>query len=236
MLRVAALIPLVPHLLNQFVDDEGLDLSVVDDCLCSQPIGSRCVFGQPSSIRSSAGVNQKEESFRSNQWIKEHPLHLIVECEYAPIYDHPLVIAAVDSKAELFGNLLYLFILIIQALYVALYTGVALTTRTPKFYHQSYVDFENVSCREMCHELTNNTNHFDYTHHGTFVLFIFRFLLFICSCLALSKEFFQLLSQRTRYFRTFFINLLEILTYTCGILFAMGKRTDASLRRTRLSI
>ncbi|CAF4409714.1 unnamed protein product, partial [Adineta steineri] len=142
--------------------------------------------------------------------------------DYAPIYDHPLILTTVDSKADLFGNLLYLFILLIQALYVILYTGVTLVTRTPKFYQHTYVEFENDTCIDMCDILTNGTHNFDYSDDGTFILYIFRFILFLFSCAALLKEFYQILTQRGRYFRGFFLNLLEIITYSCGIIFAMG--------------
>ncbi|UJR30154.1 hypothetical protein I4U23_017694 [Adineta vaga] len=221
MLKVPSLIPFVPNLLDQFLDTDGMDLSVIDDCLCSKPTLSRCVFGQNSFIHHTNTPINKKHKFTPNQWSKEHPLSLISECDYASVYDHPIVTATVDSKADLFGNLLYLFILLIQALYVALYTGVTLVTRTPKYYERNYVDFENDTCINMCNTLTNTTHHFDYSHEGTFILYIFRFILFICSCAALLKEFIQIVIQRGRYFRGFFLNLLEILTYSCGIIFAM---------------
>jgi hypothetical protein len=224
MLKITSLVAFVPNLLEQFVDGDGMDLSVIDDCLCSKPTQSRCVYGQNSSIHNIPHSNtNKIHEFTTNQWVKEHPLSLISECDYAPIYDHPLVITTVDSKAELFGNVLYLFILIIQALYVALYTGVTLVTRTPRYYEHDYVDFENDTCIQMCNILTNTTNHSEEFYGGTFILYIFRFILFLCSCAALLKEFIQILTQRGRYFRAFFLNLLEVLTYSCGIIFAMGK-------------
>lgn len=202
-----------------------MDLSVIDDCLCSAPKSKRCIFGQHSLMRSDSGtsLHRSKRLFTSTDWMKEHPLNLISQCEYAPIYDHPLVTTTVDSKADLFGNLLYFFILIIQALYVALYTGVTLATRTPKFYGKSYVEFENISCQEMCEELTNRTTQFDQSSHGLFILYIFRFLLLVLSAGALLKEFIQVFAQRGRYFKAFFLNLLEIMTYSCGIIFAMGK-------------
>ncbi|CAF0838547.1 unnamed protein product [Adineta ricciae] len=221
MLKVPTLVPFVPNLLDQFLDNDGMDLSVIDDCLYSKPRTSRCVFGRKSSTPTPDTSPNKNYKFTPNQWAKEHPLNLISECDYAPVYDHPLVITTVDSKADLFGNLLYLFILLIQALYVALYTGVTLVTRTPKYYDRDYVEFENDTCLDMCNMLTNTTHHFDYSHHGTFILYVFRFILLICSCAALLKEFIQIVIQRERYFRGFFLNLLEILAYTCGIIFAM---------------
>jgi hypothetical protein len=222
MLKIPSLVPFVPNLLEQFVDNDGMDLSVIDDCLCSQPKSSRCIFGQNSLIHNRNMNTNKNHKFTTNQWIKEHPLNLIAECDYAPIYDHPLIITTVDSKADLFGNILYLFILLLQTLYVALYTGVTIVTRTPKYYERTYVEFENDTCIQMCNVLINTTHHSDDAYHGTFVLYIFRFLLFICSCVALLKEFIQIFTQRGRYFRAIFLNLLEILTYTCGIIFAMG--------------
>ena len=223
-MKVPALIPFVPNLLNQFVDDDGMDLSVIDDCLCSKLRSSRCIFGQKSRVERV----DREKSFSTTNWMKEHPLNLISQCEFAPIYDHPLVTTIVDSKADLFGNLLYLFSLLIQAMYVVLYTGVALVTRTPKFYGQNYVEFENDSCFDMCQELTNGTAQFDYSaHHGTFFLYIFRFLLLVCSCLALFKEFLQVIAQRGRYFKAIFLNLLEILAYSCALVFAIGERTPS---------
>ena len=224
MLKAPSLIPFVPNLLEQFLDSDGMDLSVIDDSLCSKPTSSRCIFGRNSSLHNTNTNTNKNLKFTPTQWVKEHPLNLIAECDYAPIYDHPLVITTVDSKAELFGNLLYLFILLIQTLYVALYTGVTLVTRTPKYYDHTYVDFENDTCIDMCNTLTNTTHHFDYTHDGTFILYLFRFILLLCSCVALLKEFLQILTQRERYFRGFFLNLLEIITYSCGIIFAMGRK------------
>jgi len=224
MLKNPLLVPFVPNLLEQFLDGDGMDLSVIDDCLCSKPTSSHCVFGQTSSIYNRNITTNKNHKFTTNQWIKEHPLSLISECDYPPIYDHPLVITIVDSKANLFGNILYLFILLFQALYVILYTGVTIATRTPKYYGRSYVDFENDTCLQMCYVLTNTTHHFDYSNGGTFILYIFRFILFLYSCIALLKEFIQILTQRGRYFRAFFLNLLEVLAYTCGIIFAMGKK------------
>lgn len=223
MLKTPTLVPYVPNLLDQFVDGDGMDLSVIDDCLCSTPKSIRCIFGQNSSIYNSNTNPNKLHKFTRNQWVKEHPLNLISECDYVPIYDHPIVITNVDSKADLFGNLLYLFILLFQILYVALYTGVTIVTHTPKYYERTYVEFENDTCYDMCNILTNKTEHFDYSHHGTFILYIFRFILFLCSCIALLKEFIQIIVQRQKYFRGFFLNLLEILAYTCGIIFSMGK-------------
>ena len=223
MLKVSALVPSVPNLLDQFLDGDGMDLSVIDDCFCSKPRPSRCIFGQRSLLINTGNDNDKTERFTQNQWVHEHPLHLISKCDYAPIYDHPIVITAADSKAELFGNVLYLFILIFQGLYVALYTGVTIVTRTPKFYGYDYVEFENDTCLEMCRTVTNVTEHSDYTYQGTLILYVFRLMLLIFSSVALLKEFVQLVMQHRRYFRAFFLNLLEILTYTCGIIFSMGK-------------
>jgi hypothetical protein len=234
MLKTPSLVPFVPNLLDQFLDNDSIDLSVIDDCLCSKPTSTRCLYGRNSLIHNPNIASNKNLTFTTNQWIKEHPLNLISECDYAPIYDHPIVTTTVDSKADLFGNILYLFILLFQILYVALYTGVTFVTRTPRFYGQSYVDFENDSCIAMCDELTNTTHHFDYTHEGTFILYIFRFILLLFSCAALLKEFIQILTQRGRYFRGFFLNLLEILTYSCGILFAIGMRKTRSENKRKL--
>ncbi|CAF2604849.1 unnamed protein product [Rotaria sp. Silwood2] len=197
-LKTPSLVPFVPNLLEQFLDGDGMDLSVIDDCLCAKPTSSHCIFGQ-----------------------NKHSLNLISECDYAPLYDHRLVITSVDSKANIFRNILSFFIILFQTLYVALYTGVIIVTRTPKYYNHSYVDLENDTCIYMCNVLTNTTYHFDYSNHGTFILYIFRLILLICSCIALLKEFIQILTQRERYFREFFLNLLEILTDSCGVIFAI---------------
>ncbi|CAF1211792.1 unnamed protein product [Rotaria sordida] len=225
MLKIPSLVPFVPNLLEQFLDDDGIDLSVIDDCLCSKPISSQCIFGQYGSIYNTNNNINKKYKFRKTNWVKEHPLNLISECDYAPLYDHPLVITTVDSKANLFGNILSLFIILFQTLYVALYTGVTIITRTPRYYGYSYIDFENDTCIYMCSVVTNTTYHFDYTNHGTFVLFMFRLILFLYSCIALLKEFIQVLTQRRRYFQAFFLNLLEILTYSCGVIFTIDTNT-----------
>ncbi|CAF4704286.1 unnamed protein product, partial [Rotaria sp. Silwood2] len=47
-LKIPSLVPFVPNLLEQFLDGDGMDLSVIDDCLCSKPTSSHCIFGQNS--------------------------------------------------------------------------------------------------------------------------------------------------------------------------------------------
>jgi hypothetical protein len=48
-----------------------------------------------------------------------------------------------------------------------------------------------------------------------------RALLLLCSGIAVLKEFIQLITQREKYFRGFFVNFLELHTYACAILFSM---------------
>lgn len=54
-----------------------------------------------------------------------------------------------------------------------------------------------------------------------FDLGISRFILLICSCLVLSKEFAHLIVQREKYFRDLFIKYLEIQTHVCAVLFSI---------------
>ena len=134
------MIPLVPLLLEQFVGEDGVDLSVVDDCLRTCPSFSHCMFGH-------------SKRFASSDWLKQHPLSLIVEANHAPVYDHDVVKICVDLKFQLFGNFLYLLILCAQILFVFLYTGVALTSPTPP---RSYYDTSNFTCIELCQNLTSD--------------------------------------------------------------------------------
>jgi hypothetical protein len=50
---------------------------------------------------------------------------------------------------------------------------------------------------------------------------VLRYLLLFCSCFALLKEIFQVLSQREKYFRDMFINCLEVQTYICALIFSI---------------
>jgi hypothetical protein len=134
------MIPLVPLLLEQFVSDDGVDLSIIDDCLRARPTANRCIFG-------------RSKGFSSSNWLKQHPLSLMAEANYAPVYDHDVVKICVDLKFQLFGNFLYLLILSAQIMYVFLYTGVALASPTPA---QSYYDTSNYTCKQLCRLLTSD--------------------------------------------------------------------------------
>ncbi|CAF1681732.1 unnamed protein product, partial [Adineta ricciae] len=202
MLTMTEMIPLVPLLLEQFVGEDGVDLSVVDDCLRTCPSFSHCMFGH-------------SKRFASSDWLKQHPLSLIVEANHAPVYDHDVVKICVDLKFQLFGNFLYLLILCAQILFVFLYTGVALGSPTPP---RSYYDTSNFTCIELCQNLTSDIHD---PLPGNSVLRCLRYMLLFCSCVALLKEFFQLLNQREKYFRDIFINFLEVFAYVCGILFSI---------------
>lgn len=136
------MIPLVPLLLEQFVGEDGIDLSVIDDCLRARPAPHRCMFG-------------RSKRFSTSNWLKQHPLSLITEANHAPVYDHDVVKICVDLKFQLFGNFLYLLILFTQILFVCLYTGVALSSPTPA---HSYYDTVNMTCAELCQSFAFDTN------------------------------------------------------------------------------
>ena len=134
------MVPLVPLLLEQFVGDDGIDLSVIDDCLRARPAANRCIFG-------------RSKRFSTSNWLKQHPLSLIAEANHAPVYDHDVVKMCVDLKFQLFGNFLYLLILCAQVFFVCLYTGVALGSPTPP---RSYYDSLNLTCKQLCERLVND--------------------------------------------------------------------------------
>jgi hypothetical protein len=134
------MLPLVPLLLEQFVGEDGVDLSIVDDCLRARPVANRCIFGH-------------SKRFTTSDWLKQHPLSLIVEANHAPVYDHDVVKICVDLKFQLFGNFLYLLILTAQILFVFLYTGVALSSPTPA---RSYYNIGNYTCEQLCYTLTSD--------------------------------------------------------------------------------
>jgi len=134
------MIPLVPVLLEQFVGEDGVDLSVIDDCLRARPSANRCIFG-------------RSKRFSTSNWLKQHPLSLIAEANHAPVYDHDVVKICVDLKFQLFGNFLYLLILCAQIFFVCLYTGVAIASPTPP---RSYYDSINITCKQLCESLTKD--------------------------------------------------------------------------------
>ncbi|UJR10056.1 hypothetical protein I4U23_014278 [Adineta vaga] len=202
MLTMSEMIPLVPLLLEQFVGEDGIDLSVIDDCLRARPAYNHCIYGH-------------SKRFIPSNWLKQHPLSLIVEANHAPVYDHDVVKICVDLKFQLFGNFLYLLILCAQIAFVFLYTGVALASPTPP---RSYYDTSNYTCIQLCQNLTNDIHD---RLPGNLLLLCLRYLLLLCSCIALLKELFQLINQREKYFRDIFINFLEVFAYICGVLFSI---------------
>ena len=162
-----------------------------------------------------------------NDWSQEHPLSknrsidrrftftplvvaLIAKADYKDVYDHRLVRLCVDLKFNLFGNFLYLLILICQATYVALYTGIALSSPTPSNQGSSYYQMVNYSCFDLCIRVANDPFHPEPEHTR---LRAWRLILLILSSCALLKELFQVFTQREKYFRKFYINLIELHMY-----------------------
>lgn len=64
MLTTSECIPLVPLILEQFVNDHGIDLSIIDDCLYAKPTETRCIFG-------------RTKYFSRSDWLQQHPLSRI---------------------------------------------------------------------------------------------------------------------------------------------------------------
>ncbi|CAF1528294.1 unnamed protein product [Didymodactylos carnosus] len=194
MLTTHELIPLVPLMLEQFVSDRGIDLSIVDDCLFARPNKLRCIFG-------------RTKHFSSDDWLEQHPLRLIAKADCKDVYDHRIVRMCVDLKFNLFGNFLYFIILCSQLLYVTLYTGITLGSPTPAQQGTSYYKLVNYTCSQMCYMLANDVQS---PLKSNDYLRALRFTLLLFSCLALLKEFFQIFTQREKYFGRFFINLIEL--------------------------
>ncbi len=61
MLTTPECIPLVPLILEQFVSNHGIDLSIVDDCLYARPMKTRCIFG-------------RTKHYSTDNWLQQHPL------------------------------------------------------------------------------------------------------------------------------------------------------------------
>ena len=145
-------------------------------------------------------------------------LALIAKADCKDVYDHRLVRLCVDLKFNLFGNFLYLFILCCQSMYVALYTGIALGSPTPTEQGSNYYRMVNYSCIDLCLTLANDPIHPAREYASLRAL---RIILLIVSCLALCKEFFQVLTQREKYFRRFYINLIELHMYVSAIIYSI---------------
>ncbi|CAF3350731.1 unnamed protein product, partial [Rotaria sp. Silwood2] len=143
MLTTPECVPLVPLILEQFVSDQGIDLSIVDDCLYARPTKTTCIFG-------------RTKHFSTSNWLQQHPLTLIAKADFKDVYDHRLVRLCVDLKFNLFGNFLYFIILCCQSTFVALYTGTVLGSPTPADQGTNYYQMANYSCFDLCVTLAND--------------------------------------------------------------------------------
>lgn len=135
---------------------------------------------------------------------------MIAKADCKDVYDHRLVRLCVDLKFNLFGNFLYLIILCCQSTYVALYTGIALGSPTPSAQGTNYYEMVNYSCFDLCTTLANDPVNPAGDNSSLRAL---RLILLILSGFALLKELFQVLTQREKYFRRFYINLIELHMY-----------------------
>ncbi len=70
MLMTPECVPLVPLMLEQFVSNNGIDLSIIDDCLYARPDKTRCVFGGT-------------KHFSTRNWLQQHPLSKSKEADNA---------------------------------------------------------------------------------------------------------------------------------------------------------
>ncbi|CAF0896794.1 unnamed protein product [Adineta steineri] len=204
------MIYLIPYLLDQFLyDNYSIDLSIIDDCLNNCPKSHRCLFGHTNN-----------NNWSKQNWLKQHPLRKIAKISHKSLDDHLIIRLCVDLKYQLFGNILYLFVIIGQFLYVILYTIVIIFSSTISIENFNYYSYLDNTCNELCFKLINNkTNHKFIYDKST--LRIFRTILLIISFLNLIKEAFQLITQKNKYFQKFFINLLEIHMYISGIIYGI---------------
>ena len=68
----------------------------------------------------------------------------------------------------------------------------------------------NYTCYDLCITLANA---YQNPANDKSLLRALRFILLIVSSFALLKEFFQVITQREKYFRRFYINLIELHMY-----------------------
>jgi hypothetical protein len=137
-------------------------------------------------------------------------LALIAKADCKAIYDHQLVRMCVDLKFNLFGNFLYFIILCGQSIYVALYTGITLGSPTPANQNTSYYQMTTYSCNDLCLTLANDPINPAQDRPSIRAL---RLILLIVSGLSILKEFHQVFTEREKYFRRFYINLIELHMY-----------------------
>lgn len=142
-------------------------------------------------------------------------LALIAKADCKAIYDHQLVRMCVDLKFNLFGNFLYLIILCCQSIYVALYTGITLGSPTPADQGTNYYQMTNYSCFDLCLTLANYSTN---PAGDQPFLRALRVILLIVSGFAILKELYQVLTQREKYFRRFYINIIELHMYVSIVL------------------
>lgn len=140
---------------------------------------------------------------------------LIAKADCKEVYDHRLVRLCVDLKFHLFGNILYFLILCFQSMYVALYTGIALGSPTPSNQQRTYYQMMNSTCFDLCVELAND---FIQPAENQSSLRSLRLILLMVSVCALFKEAFQVVTQREKYFRRFYINLIELHMYVSNLI------------------
>ena len=193
------LVHLVPFLLDQFIIQDRADLAIIDDSLYNCPAKNRCLYGH------------REKIWSVDNWLNEHPLSMIARISYNEIDDHSLVRLCVDLKYQLFGNILYFVIACGQITYVTLYTCVILLSPTPSSHSTNYYALINNSCNELCFKLSNHGE--KNLESDNSIVRIFRTFLLILSCLTLLKEAFQIITQKNKYFKKIFINLVEIHMY-----------------------
>lgn len=201
LLKKENLYELIPSLLDHFlIENNGADLSIIDDCLFLCPFSNQCLFGHEKS------------SWSKQSWYNEHPLNQINQISIKSIYDHPIIRLCIDFKYELFGNILYLIITCGQIFYVMLYTFILLFSPTKSIDQLNYYTLINDTCQQFCFKLINHQNYL-HDNYNQFYLKLFRYILVFISILTLCKEAFQLIKEKNKYFKKIFLNFLEIHMY-----------------------
>ncbi|CAF1349182.1 unnamed protein product [Adineta ricciae] len=209
LLKKENLYDLIPSLLDHFViENNGADLSIIDDCLFLCPFSNQCLFGHEKS------------SWSKQSWYNEHPLNQINQILIKSIYDHPIIRLCIDLKYSLFGNILYLIITFGQIFYVMLYTFILLFSPTRSIDQFNYYTLINDTCQQFCFKLINHPNYFQ-ENYNQFYLRLFRYILVFISILTLFKEAFQLIKEKNKYFKKIFLNFLEIHMYISAIIYGI---------------
>jgi hypothetical protein len=149
-----------------------------------------------------------------------HPFTLMVEKNREYLLDHPLVHSLLDYKWRLYARYVYYINFVFYLLFVAALTTYVFLTFAPYRFGITQDQMKESTCYELCSFIkTNHTDEIEDLQPRIYAIHVFQWIVIVLASIQITKEFFQIISERLDYINL--ENIVELTAFILAILFTI---------------